>query len=169
MVLKKFISLIIIILIIFLSSCEKDDICIEETTPHLIIRFYDIKNPDQFKVVTNLRVEIEGIEGVYENETITRFTDSISIPIKVTEDLTRFKLILDGNDSDDTNDNEDIFDLSYAREDNYVSRSCGYKTIFFDANTSLDSDSDNWIISLETVKSPQDILNQQSAHVKIFH
>lgn len=166
---KKIILFNIIALLLINLSCEKDDICIEETTPHLIIRFYDIKNPDQFKVVTNLRVEIEGIEGVYDSETITILTDSISIPLKVTEDLTSFKLILNGNDNDETNDNEDIFYLSYTREDKFVSRSCGYKTIFFDANTSLESDGDNWIISLETVKSPQDILNQQSAHVKIFH
>ncbi len=163
-----FISLFIILLTV-IWSCEKDEICVEETTPRLVIRFFDKDNPDDFKSVTNIRVEIEGIDGEFINETITVFTDSISIPIKVTEDLTRFKLILNGADGDDLNDNEDIFDLSYTREDVFVSRSCGFKTIFFDANTSLQIDVDNWIDTIETVKSQQDILNQQSAHVKIFH
>jgi Family of unknown function (DUF6452) len=166
---KKIILFNLFAIIFLISSCEKDEICIEEVTPLLIIRFYDNENPEEFKVVSNLRIEIEGIEGEFDNESVSTFTDSISIPIKVTDDLTKFKLILNGNDADDTNDNEDIFNLNYAREDLYVSRSCGFKTLFFDAKTSLESDNDNWIISIETVNNPQDILNQQSAHVKIFH
>jgi len=159
-----------ILLISIIWSCEKDEICIEETTPRLVIRFFDKDNPEDFKSVTNLRVEIEGIDGEFiDEETITIFTDSISIPIKVTEDITRFKLILNGADGDALNDNEDIFDLTYSREDVFVSRSCGFKTIFFDAKTDLKTDTDNWIYVIETVNNPQDILNQQSDHVKIFH
>jgi hypothetical protein len=158
-----------VILISVIWSCEKDEIYVEETTPRLVIRFFDKDNPDEFKAVTNLRVEIEGIDGEFINETITIFTDSISIPIKVNEDITRFKLILNGADGDALNDNEDVFDLTYSREDVFVSRSCGFKTIFFDANTDLKTDPDNWIDVIETVNSPQDILNQRSDHVKIFH
>ncbi len=150
-------------------SCERDDICIEENTPHLIIRFFDHENPTDYKKVINLKVQIEGIDGDYVNETITAFTDSIAIPVKVTEDITSFKLIINGNDQDDTNDNEDVFDLNYIREDVFVSRSCGYKTLYYDVTTSLINDNDNWIRSIETVKDPQDILNQNSDHVKIFH
>ena len=38
--------LILIVSIIFLTSCEKDDICPEstQTTPRLVITFYDINN-----------------------------------------------------------------------------------------------------------------------------
>jgi len=163
-----YISLIFLSLLTFLS-CEKDDICIEENTPLLIIRFFDIDNPKEYKKVIRLKVQIEGIDGDYINETITQLTDSIAIPIKVTEDITRFKLILNGNDDDDTNDNEDVFDLNYVREDVFVSRSCGYKTLYYDVKTTLVNDGDNWIKSIKTVKDPQDILNEKSDHVKIFH
>ena len=158
--------MISLVLLLFLS-CEKDDICIEENTPLLIIRFFDNDNPNEYKKVTNLKVQIEGIDGDYTNETITVLTDSIAIPIKVTEDITRFKLILNSND--DTKANEDIFDLNYIREEVFVSRSCGYKTLYYDVKTTLINDSDNWIKSIEAVKDPQDILNQNSDHVKIFH
>ena len=158
--------MISLVLLLFLS-CEKDDICIEENTPLLIIRFFDNTDPDTYKKVVNLKVQIEGIDGDYINETITVLTDSIAIPIKVTEDITRFKLILNSND--DTNANEDIFDLNYIREEVFVSRSCGYKTLYYDVKTTLINDSDNWVKSIETVKDPQDILNQNSDHVKIFH
>ena len=134
-----YISLISLSLLTFLS-CEKDDICIEENTPLLIIRFFDINNPNEYKKVIRLKVQIEGIDGDYINETITQLTDSIAIPIKVTEDITRFKLILFGNDEDDTNDNEDVFDLNYTREDVFVSRSCGYKTLYYDVKTTLVND-----------------------------
>ncbi|MCD6543009.1 MAG: hypothetical protein J7K34_00715 [Flavobacteriaceae bacterium] len=168
---KKYIILISLIYLVLLMfwSCEKDDICIEENTPHLIIRFFDHENPKEYKKVIQLKVQIEGIDGDYTNETITVLTDSIAIPIKVTEDITRFKLILNGNDQDDTNDNEDIFDLNYIREDVFVSRSCGYKTLYYEVKPLLINDNDNWIKSIETVKDPQDILNQNSDHVKIFH
>ncbi len=172
MLMKKHILLTLTVSIIFfsvLASCEKDEICLEETTPRLIIRFYDASDPEDFKKVTNLKVNIEGIDGDYENESITILTDSIAIPIKVTEDITKIKLTLNGKDADETNDNEDVFEIRYIREDVFVSRSCGYKTIFYDGVTSLEDDSDNWIISLETIDTPQDILNQKSAHVKIFH
>lgn len=167
---KSILHITIFVSLVFLFlACEKDEICIEETTPRLVIRFFDKVDPDELKVVTNLRVEIDGIDDVFTNESITVFTDSISIPIKVTEDLTTFKLILNGSDSDELNDNEDVFELIYTREDIFVSRSCGFKTIFFDAITGLETDSDNWIFAIETIKNPQDILNQRSAHVKIFH
>lgn len=163
-----YISFIALLLSVF-WSCEKDDICIEETTPHLIIRFFDSSDPSEYKKVAHLKVQIMEIDGDYTNETILVLTDSIAIPIKVTDDITRFKLILNGNDQDETNDNEDVFDLNYMREDKFVSRSCGYKTLYYDVKPTLINDNDNWIKSIETVKDPQDILNQNSNHVKIFH
>lgn len=165
---KKYI-LYFTIITLFITGCEKDEICLEETTPRLVIRFYDNENPNEFKKISNIIVQIEGITGDYFNESITSSTDSIAIPIKVTEDITKFRLILNGNDSDDTNDNTDTFDLNYTREDIFVSRSCGYKTIFHDAETTLEVDNDNWIINIETVADPQEITNQKSKHVKIFH
>lgn len=152
-----------------LTSCEKDQICLEENTPKLIIRFYDAENTKKFKNVVNLKVQIEGIDGDFENETILVLTDSIAIPIKVTADLTKFKLIFKGNNEDPLDDNEDVFNLTYTRDDEFVSRSCGYKTLFYDTNYQLETDEDNWIKSIETITGQQNILNENSAHVKIFH
>lgn len=151
-------------------ACEKDDICIEESTPHLIIRFYDVDFPDDFKKVIDIKIEIEGVDGDYINETITTLTDSIAIPIKVTEDLTKFKLtVKKAGEDDDLVENEDVFELSYTRDDVFVSRSCGYKTLFYETTINLENDSDNWIDSIEYIDSEQNILNENSAHVKIFH
>ena len=166
---KKYITFFTV-LISLLASCEKDDICLEDITPKLIIRFYDIENPSEYKKVLNLKVEIEGIDDNYLDESITTLTDSIAIPIKVTEDITKFKLtITQISDDETTSENEDVFDLNYTQTDEFISRSCGYKTLFHDTTISLGIDSDNWIKSIETKENPLNILNERSAHVKIFH
>ena len=45
---KKISVLIFLIAVLFLG-CERDDICAEATatTPHLIMRFYDVNNPEE--------------------------------------------------------------------------------------------------------------------------
>lgn len=159
------------IIMIFLS-CEKDDICIEEITPYLIIRFYDIDSPNNFKKVANIRVELAGIEGFYEDDelTIKPLTDSIAIPIKVTDDITGFKLTISELDVDDNLiDNQDNFELFYDRENIYVSRSCGYKTVYNNVTFQLEDDNDNWVKEMEATESPLNITNQTSAHVKIYN
>jgi len=158
-----------ILLTSFFLGCEKDEICLEEITPKLVIRFYDNEDPTEYKSVSNLKIQLVGIDGEYIDQNIGAAVDSVAIPIKVTEDSTTFQLILNGNDTDLDNDNEDVFTLNYTREDIFVSRSCGYKTVFHDATTQLNTDSDNWIISIETVEDPQSITTQKSKHVKIFH
>ena len=166
---KKQIILFSVLMAFF--SCEKDNICIEDITPYLIIRFYDDDTPQFTKDVVNIKVELEGIEGFYEDEsTITQLTDSIAIPIKVTEDLTRFKLTVSKLDENDNLvENLDSFELYYDRENIYVSRSCGYKTVYNDASITLEDDGDNWIKIMETTESPLNIIDETSAHVKIYH
>ncbi len=166
-------NIYIILVSVFMTffACEKDNICIEDTTPYLIIRFYDDDSPQFTKDVVNIKVELEGIEGFYEGgTTITQLTDSIAIPIKVTEDLTKFKLTVSKFDEDENLvENQDSFELYYDREDIYVSRSCGYKTVYKDASINLEDDDDNWIKIIETTENPLNITDQTSAHVKIYH
>ena len=49
---KQFIYLFLIVIL----SCEKDDICPEttQTTPRLVIEFYDLTNPDVLLQVPGL-------------------------------------------------------------------------------------------------------------------
>ncbi len=166
---RKFSEIFLIILILLLSGCEKDEICLKENTPNLIVRFYDFDHPDELKKVSNLRVHIEGMDNDYKNETISKLTDSIVLPIRVNEDLTKYTLILNGADDDETNDNSDKFQMVYTREDIYVSRSCGFKTIFHDAVLHLEPDTSNWIKSIKAMEVPLNIENEKSKHVKIFH
>ena len=163
---------VLFVTITTLFSCERDDICIEENTPYFIVRFYDADNPEFFKTVVEIKVELEGIDGFYtdDSKTITTLTDSIAIPVKVTEDITKFKLTVIKIDEDDNlYENNDVFELAYTRENVYVSRSCGYKTLYYDVNFNLKEDEDNWIKTIVPTEDPLNIVNQDAAHVKIYH
>ena len=113
-------------------------------------------------------MNIEGIDGEYSNETITTLTDSIAIPLEVANNRTRFILTLQGDSSEGIEDNLDTISVVYTQEDIFISRACGYKTVFNEANANFVEDDDNWIKGLETKKDPLQIIDENEAHVKIY-
>ncbi|MGI9530862.1 DUF6452 family protein [Lutimonas sp.] len=166
---KIYSSLFMLILLVIIPGCERDEICLEDITPKLIVRFYNNDIPSEVKSVINLKVEIEGIDGEYTNESISLLTDSIAIPLVVTENQTKFILTLQGDTSAGTEDNIDTLFVSYDQQDLFVSRSCGYKTVFNNANPVINNDNDNWMKELEITKDPLEIIDENKAHVKIYH
>lgn len=142
----------IFILLIAFSSCEKDDICIKATTPMLVIRFYDINNPETTKSVNSLTVWAINKDSIYENKA----TDSIAIPLNLNENNTIYKL--------QSGTFIDEISFNYDRNDIFVSRSCGYKTIF--ENLSIQT-SNIWI--KEYLINNSTIENETSAHINIYH
>ena len=147
--------LIILIIGIFLHSCERDDICIEPTTPHLIVRIYDKDNPNELKKINQLNVKIANSLLNFSS------TDSIVLPVRVDLDETKYEFIINFEKEDES---IDIISLTYTGEDIFVGRSCGYKTIF--NNTSFTLNSKHWIDRIEPIE--QQIENENQAHVKLF-
>lgn len=151
------------------SSCEKDDICDPNTptTPRLIIEFYDAANPSILKNVVNLKVT-----GIGEEDSLKIFNavSKIELPLKITDDVTQYQFIL--NSLDLANDNEDNFEINYTRQNVYVSRACGYKTIFTlipvlpIVYTDAAIPDGSWISSINIETS--NIENENETHVKIF-
>lgn len=151
------------------SSCEKDDICEETTatTPKLIIEFYDVLNPTVLKNVTNLAVKEIGIaSAVISFNSVSK----IQLPLKTNEVITKYSFIL--NSTDVTIDNEDFLQFKYTHQNVFVSRACGFKTIFtLDPTTPyLKSDASTpdgfWIrnITVET----SNITTENETHIKIY-
>ncbi|MDO9138493.1 MAG: DUF6452 family protein [Lutibacter sp.] len=145
--------ILLIILSFTLVNCEKDDICIETTTPKLIVVFYNNEIPDAKKVVASLTVSVDGKENVYENKSL----DSIAIPLDLTQNSTLYKF--------KSGTITDSILFTYDRKDVFVSRSCGYKTIF--ENLQIESRSSNWIKN-DIIKNTT-IDNETAAHLTIFH
>ena len=156
---KKY-YLLLSFIALLVSSCEKDDFCIEPITPNMVIRFYNATNITQTKPVVNLSVNPEGFDELYSNANL----DSILIPLDVTSNQIIYNLSSESN--------IDVITINYDVEEVFVSRSCGFKTIF--NNVSVTSDvSNDWIIGLtetleNTITIPT-IDNETAAHVKIFH
>jgi len=148
-------------------GCEKDDICSGDTptTPNVVIEFYDAANPENLKTVTNLGVIAPGFtQGIGYNG-----VSKIEIPLKTNEDLTTLHFIQNGADEDTTNDNTDVLTFNYVRQEVYISRACGFKTLFQlnDGNPVLtDGDASLWIQSI-TVDHPY-IQNENETHIKIY-
>lgn len=156
-----YISLLIIV-ISTIFSCEKDDICLESEakTSMLIIRFKDANNHTLYKDVTALAVKGIGVIDTLNFGT----TDSIAIPLNVALDLTQFEFIRNYTEA---TENSDQLDFNYTRTDEFVSRACGYRTVFDNVATSIINDTDNWVLSYETVQTT--ITNEDEKHLIIYH
>ena len=162
---KRIIALLLIILTF--SSCEKDDICTEETTPRLILEFYDISNPANLKNVVNLKVK-----GVGQTADLGTYNavSKIQLPLKIDGTTTKYSLILN---SLDTTPNEDFLQFDYTTQNVYVSRACGYKTTFTlngSPNGVIKTDAaipdSFWIqdINIQTTN----ITTENETHIKIY-
>jgi len=145
-------------------GCEKDDICTEgtPTTPNVVIEFYDALHPANLKAVTNLKVVATGYAEMKPTG-----GSKIKIPLKTNDITTSFDFIQNGGDTDTANDNTDVLTFNYTKEDVFISRACGFKTVFqLNDGTPLVSDGSNWISSI-TVSQPN-IQNENETHIKIY-
>lgn len=115
------------------SSCEKDDICDANTptTPRLVISFYDINNSSIPKTVTNLKIIGEGMtDGIIFKGSDLISGTTVSIPLKTDANTSTFRFISNFGNPNPAAVNEDIIKFDYTREDFFVSRACGFKTLF---------------------------------------
>ena len=187
-------GLLFFILAFTYQSCERDDICadVTETTPRLLIEFYDVTDIDVLKSVTRLSVYAEDL--VTDNGVITfpeaasnatlifnSNSNTLELPLQVTEEGTpttlRYYFESDTNlrlDGDPlTESNIDILEITYTTEFVYVSRACGFKSNFNDLNAFQNPGSDgiDWIqnISYFEAIAPITVENENTAHVQIFH
>jgi len=182
---KKIIALLLIA--VSFSGCEKDDICVDETTPRLIIEFYDISNPSTLKNVVNLTAKADGADDpiVFDPNLLVddpnRFLfngNKLELPLKTDIDpngnstLTRYHLVL--NSTSTTASNEDILEFRYIPQNAFVSRACGYKTIF-QLNSpggvlSVDpvAPDTQWINQLNINIQKYSIVTEDETHIKIY-
>jgi hypothetical protein len=157
------------------SSCEKDDICDAntQTTPRLVIEFYDFSNPSVLKNVTNLKVVGEGItDGIIFNGLQTTSGNTISIPLKTADTDTSYSFTLNSGNPNPALVNEDRVQFKYTTQELFVSRACGYKTTFTldPTNPYIHTDAttvdQKWIQFISVERS--NIENENETHIKIF-
>ena len=177
---KKISLLIIILVVVGNYSCERDDICPDATptTPRLLIDLYDSEDPDIQKNVFDLVVI-----GVDNDEFLPAYifqdTDDLVLPLKTDDNTTEYILIEEAtvNDAGTPNDasddfvdgNQDRIVINYSREQVYVSRACGYKTIFKNVTLTIVDDGDNWMLSRQPLTDNQSVEDETTTHFNITH
>ena len=148
-----------------ISSCEKDDICLIETpsTPRLIIRLFDKDNRLDSKAADSITIYGVGRERAL----VTLTTDSLVLPLKTQAAFTQYAFLL--KTSTVSNTVGDTLQLNYSRYDEYLNRSCGYRTNFIldDNLISYPAAAPNWIESFEILIDT--VSNEQQTHLAIYH
>lgn len=142
-----------VLICMFFSACEQDTICLLDTTPNLIVVFKDKDAIENKKSVTSLTVWAHEKDSIL----IQQNTDSIAIPLNLNDDLTTYHF---ANSS-----LSDEFTFVYSRTDEFVSRSCGYKTLF--SNLSVVNPTTNWISSYEIQNTT--VENELTTHITFYH
>ena len=170
------------IILLSLWSCERDDICAEDTptTPRLIVEFFDSTSPDDLLNVPNFTVYGEGLvtDPTESSDATLVFNSSVNtieLPLFIDDDdvetTSRFIMEMDTNlrldDDASTESNIDIIEITYTPEFVFVSRACGFKSIFNDLGFNVDEDADNWINSITVLETT--VENEDIVHVNISH
>ena len=176
---------LLLILIAFIGvginlSCEADDICPESTptTPSLLIDAYDTVNNENKKNIPNLLIAGVDNDFVLPNYGFVS-TSKIVLPLKTDANSTQYVFVKDakinnnGTPNDTSDDfitgNEDTVTINYTREEVFVSRACGYKTIYQNVTVAIQPDADNWIKSVIPVIENQTVENETETHFNIYH
>lgn len=145
-------------LILLIFSCEKDDFCTTNpVTPSLVLDLYDMNDMDALKSVDSLYVWATGKDSLYVNASI----NSITIPLNSLDTNTVYNFAK-GTSLLNT------FTIRYTTEEEYISRSCGFRIIFNDVTIENGTNPNTWISSF-TPETLTTINSQESAHVKIYH
>ena len=173
---KRLIASVTIMLVFacYLVSCEKDDLCADTTptTPNLIIEFYNSDSPDDLTTVNGLQLFVEGSQDTIQAGTVS----TIQLPLRVDATSTKWGLIYYRPNTGTVIPNTDYLEFKYTTRTEYVSRACGYKTLFtLDApngtppNPVLTNGTDSptfWIDNVEVLKT--NIENEDDVHIKIY-
>ncbi len=156
---------------LLLSGCESTGICTEPVTPKLMIGFSDfdnLGNPEDIDPPSDLK-----IYGTKDGTDIgTSNEENFIFPgLTQTDENKRIALIFDVNRDSLTyifKFEGDIFDtlrINYIRENRYINKNCGYKTVF--QQVELDYYSTNAIDSI--ILLTENIEYDTEQHIKIFN
>ena len=174
--------LLLFIIIVLHQSCERDDICTDDTTPRLLIEFFDITEQDVLKNVPRLSVYDVNADP---NDVNTNFivnnsnVNAIALPLRFENEgeltTTEYILELDSNlrldDDPNTTSNMDTIRITYTPEFQFVSRACGFKSLFNNISIEVLTDDDNWILltNFSNNLTELNVEDETTTHINIFH
>ncbi|WP_299101634.1 DUF6452 family protein [uncultured Winogradskyella sp.] len=138
---------------------------------------------DENGEVTQPTASSDSIVVDFEDDDLYVFdtnTSIVALPLRISDELgnnfvtsryilekdTSFRLDEDVN----TESNIDILEITYQIDFSYVSRACGYKTIFTQLNVARILDDNPWIANIIIEDSIENsVENENTTHVRIYH
>lgn len=155
---------VIILILSGFTSCEKDDICVDNDSAYVSITFYSAENPETAKSVSNFSLkELTGsVIGSFENTTVA------SIALLLPADTNQYTVVFEQQIIDDQNSKtlRDTLVFSYTPKVTFTSRACGFTRSYEDLSVSLQG-TPNWIQEIRVLQSS--ITNTSDEHVAIYH
>jgi len=151
-------------------SCEKDDICDGQVaTPNVRIEFYDRANSANLKPFYKIECFVIPEIPTDTIKVIEFFNKSeIQLPLNIASNQTIWNLKLTQIVNNDTISEVDQLRFNYTPKAEYVSKACGYKSVFTDLTTSLNQGaSGNWITNFSPLTN--NIINEENPHAKIYY
>ena len=147
----------ILFLLLFITSCEKDDICIEgsENTNRITIGFLDneTKNPTGISLINVKSIDSDSI--IHEE-----FSENIlKLPLKVNSNKTQFLL--------NNNEVKDTLTIYHQSIHQYLNRSCGYKSNFLINKQTEITKTTGWIREITVEKDS--IFNEEKTNIFIHY
>ena len=138
----------------------------------MIVEFRDATLSDNTKNVTGLRIEdFDNSDHVLDGYSITS-EDQMLLPLKTDANETKYIVYSDyANTNDVITGNPDVITITYERKEIYVSRACGYKTIFENVLLTIEPEagSDNWMLFAVSENENQSVINEDEIHYTIRH
>ena len=148
--------------LLILSSCEKDDVCVEKDSVYINLVFYSVEDGSTAKSVSGFSLlDLNGdIVQNYDNTTVS----AIALVLPTSE--TSYGLILQKRTEVDglTINTNDTLNFSYTPKATYVSRACGYIRTYTDLSI---NSTRNWIN--EVIVNTPEINSNNDEHVAILH
>lgn len=171
---KKIIPILLIVSVLFyVSSCEKDDICVDGDTPLMVIGFFDFADTTLIKNVPSIRIRNIDIDSILTNSSFSdrsESPDSLQVPLRSTATTTMYQIISESADDAETEletGNIDTLTITYELGEAFVSRACGFVTNYNNISVTVSEGAENWIQDIKVVQP--NVENTDNIHVKIFH
>ncbi|MGI9526170.1 MAG: DUF6452 family protein [Weeksellaceae bacterium] len=148
-------------LIAFMTSCEDEDICIDQTTPQLVMNLHKVS---QATLMDSVIIYRENKSGKFDLITATPIKDTsdvitIKVPLPIDE-RNQVKFILGKRRYDPKY--QDTLTVHYNTELHFVSKACGFGVHYLNTQYSL---SNHYYTTLITLQD--EITSEATPHIRL--
>lgn len=158
---KYFIFLLTILTVMI--SCEEDDICLDEKTPRLHLKFQNVFAADSLRMdsIIIFRKETNGNFELVMGKGKPKAVDSTRISLRI-DDVNQTQLILTKRRYDTSL--YDTLTLNYNREIAFGSKACGYKVEYIQVDYQI---SQHFFVDKEELHT--NITNEENPHILLYY